>query len=260
MIDLSQYKQDLWKQYNWYINEYSNMNDNNSLNVRLIHMDPSQSNWDNIGGALENWSSVLTQLKWHVYENVPLFQNAPSTTSNAPHSVDAIQTFTASIKFIIEPLPNDMLMYYDDPSNTVYTITDVRFNKTIQNNIKLFDIDLQTAYVDDQEVFNLLNIAEHQFYNQFNQKLFDYFTFKNTYLPIIETMDEIIRKCNNKFDPNSETYTCKEINNIVRQIKRCSRYGAISSLKTPFGENEIPCENGDLVLLDKLYKLKDILC
>jgi len=260
MLVNSQYKQDLWNEYNYLINNYNHQNDSYSVNCRLIHMNSDESNYDNVGGSLENWRSSLTQLKWDVYENVPLFMNAPATTSNDTMSVNSLQSFTASLKFVYEPMPNDMLMFYDDQSVTVYHITSVRFHKTIQHPLKIFEVDLQTTPIKSSEVFEHLNILTHNFFNEYNIKLFDYLDYYNNYVPILLDIKNIIREANGYFDKRLEHYGCKSLTDKIKYIKSNSHYGAISQLHTPLNETDEICDNSIQPLLDKLQRVEDLLC
>jgi hypothetical protein len=267
MFDFFQYKQSLWQEYNNLFNKYSHINDSYSVNVRLLWLDPEASNWDSVGGALQNWSSILTQTKWRVYENIPLFQNAPSITQTATHQVqESLQAFTATIKFTITPKPNDMVMFYDDASATVYKINDVRFHRTIEDNLKVFECDLESAPVSADTVYDNLNVLSHEYLDQFNFKLFDFETWMNTYQPVLDQIESIITTANNYFDWRRERYNIDEFNSLVQDIKRCSKMGSITRLGTPFSDCDDKCiqlvdaEAEAQELYNKLLLLKDILC
>ncbi len=264
MIDNFNYKQQLLIEYLDLFNKYQMHNASSSLNCRFIHLSP-ESNYDNIGGAVENWSSKLTQLKWDVYENVPLFQNAPATTS-VDEYFQANQSTSVTIKFIdIEPLPNDMIMFYDDSSVTVYKIDNITFHKTIQHNNEIFGCDISTAPVDSETVFNNLNILQHKYFDQYNNKLFDYLDWMDNYQPILDSLEQIRQDLNNYYDFRNETYSYFELNDIIKYIVQNSFYKSIlATYNIPFGDySQAPSiqENPDAsTLYEKLIKLKEILC
>lgn len=248
MINDFDYKQSIWQEYNSLFNKYAPINDSYSVNCRLIHMDPGTSNLDNIGGSLQNWSSRLTQLNWQVYENVPLFTNAPAITSEGQLNAEDMQSFTATIKFIYEPLPNDMLMFYNDPSETVYHITAVRYHKTIQDNIKIFEVDLQTTPIETEFLFDNLSIESHQYYNFFNKKLYDYILFREQYKPILDNLEGIIRETNAIFLDDYEMYRVYEYNTLISDILQHSHWGSILKFKIPFGFNTMAQDEIDKLL------------
>jgi len=263
MIDFTQYKQDIWKEYTDLNNRFAQLNDSGSVNCRLIHLNTDRSVWDNVGGSLQNWSSILTQLQWDVYENVPLFANVPSTTSEGPLVKEAIQSFTATLKFKgVEPLPNDMLTYYDDPSGTVYHIKQVRFHKTVQHSINIFEIDLETTPLNQETFYNDLAIENHYYYDQYNTKLFDFWYFNSKLRPVLENVKEIVREVNGFFDNKKEVYTDYTLNTLVSDLLKCSKYGALTKLRIPFGDysdtQNVLDPNSEIY--SNLEKLKEILC
>ena len=278
MINDFNYKQSIWQEYDYLFNKYAPINDSYSINCRLIHMNSKTSNLDNIGGSLQNWSSRLTQLNWQVYENVPLFTNAPAITSEGQINAEDMQSFTATLKFVYEPLPNDMLMFYDDPSETIYYITTVRYHKTIQNNIKIFEIDLQTTPIETEFLFNNLSIETHQYFNFFNKKLYDYVYFREQYKPVLDELENIIRETNVAFLEKYEIYRIYEFNILISEILKGSHWGSILKFKVPFGLemltqdelNKLLDQNiitklqfeptSTLELHSKLQKIKDIFC
>ena len=272
------YKQAIWREYNYLFNKYASINDSYSINCRLIHMNPETSNLDNIGGSMQNWSSRLTQLNWRIYENVPLFTNAPAITSEGQLNAEDMQSFTATVKFIYEPLPNDMLMFYDDPSQTIYHITAVRYHKTIQSNLKVFEVDLQTTPIDIDTFYDNLAIESHEYFNFFNKKLYDYLYFREQYKPVLDDIDKIIRKTNDYFNEWHEMYKVVEYNMLISEILRISHWGAILEFKVPIGfeklteeEIESMVEQGTMVklefasineqeLYETLLKIREIFC
>ncbi len=266
MFDYSRYKQQLWQEYNNLFNKYSHWNDSFSVNARLIMLDLEESNWDSVGGALQNWSSKLTQLKWRVYENIPLFQNAPAITQFSAHgNTETSQSFTATIKFIKTPKPNDMLMFYDDSSLTIYKINDVRFHRTIEEPLKLFECDFETAPIAAETLYDNLNFLSHELLNQFNYKLYDFEYWMREYQPLLDNIEEFSREVNSYFDFKKERYIIAEFNNLITELKQCSKLGSVTQLKLPLTSCDDSCENADRdeqtqnVFL-KLLKLKEITC
>jgi len=266
MFDYSRYKQNLWAEYNDLFNKYAYWNDSYSVNTRLILLDTENSVWDNVGGALQNWSSRLTQLKWRVYENIPLFQNAPAVTQFSAHgNTETSQSFTATLKFIKTPHPNDMLMFYDDNSHTVYKINDVRFHRTIEDSLKIFECDFETAPIKSETLYDNLNILSHELFNQFNYKLYDFEYWMREYQPLLDNVEQLCREVNMYFDYKLEHFNIVEFNQVIRDLKKCSKLGSVTQLKIPLTNCNDDCLNADqddqtLELLEKLLKLKEITC
>jgi len=266
MFDYFKYKQQLWTEYNGLINKYAKQNDSLSVNVRLLYIDLDESNWDSVGGSVSYWDKHLSQLKWRVYENIPLFQNAPAITQNSGYEhTETLQNFTATIKFNIIPKPNDLLMFYDDSSSTVYRIIDVRFHRTIEEPLKIFECDFESAPIKPDTLYDQLNIISHEFLNQFNYKLYDYELWMAEYQPILDNVVQLIRDTNKYFDLKNERYTITEFNDLVKDIKINSKLGAVTQLKTPFTPCDDSCssiENNTEAreIYEKLIKLKEITC
>jgi len=267
MFDYNSYKQQIMLEYNSLFNKYASLNDSYSLNVRLLYMDTDNSDWDNIGGSLGLWDKKLSQLTWKIYENVPLFQNAPAVTQFDPHqTIESSQSFTATIKFLIVPKPNDLLMFYDDNSNTVYRITDIRFHRSIENILNIFECDFESAPLKADSLYDKINVESHQYYNVFNSKLYDFDTWMTDYQPILDSVSSITVNANIYFDFKNERYTINEFNSLISDLKSNSKLGSITDLKTPFTECDSSCLDLSSAgaqaqnLYDKLNKLKEITC
>ena len=267
MFNFTEYKQQIWQEYNDQINKFAQLNDSYSVNCRLLHIDLKESNWDTVGGSTSYWSKTLSQLNWKIYENVPLFQNAPAVTQFDPNgTVESSQSFTASIKFVETPRPNDLLMFYDDSSNTVYRITDVNFHRTIENELKLFECNLESAPVKTDTIYDQINVIDHTYYNAFNYKLYDFETWMSEYQSVLDNVKNIIRTANQYFDQKTEKYNIKEYNTLIKSIKQQSKLGSVTQLMTPFTD----CNNDCIMLADadsnandiykQLLKLKEITC
>jgi len=267
MYDYFKYKQNLLIEYNNLFNKYSHQNDSYSVNCRLLYLDTDNSNWDSVGGSLSRWDQKLNQLNWKIYENVPLLQNAPAITQFDSHeSTETFQTFTATIKFNIIPKPDDLLMFYDDASNIVYRISDVRFHRNTESVIKNFECDFESAPIDANKIYNTLRVESHEYYNQFNCKLYDFNNWMSTYQPVLNNIDQIVIDTNKYFDPRSEKYNIIEFNQTIKDIKINSKLGAVTRFETPFGKcnpNECSAASDNPEtnnLYDKLVKIKEITC
>jgi len=266
MFDYFKYKQQLWAEYNDLFNKYAKLNDSYSVNTRLLYIDLDKSNWDSVGGSVSYWDKHLSQLKWRVYENVPLFQNAPAVTqSSGSEHTETLQNFTATIKFNVTPKPNDLLMFYDDSSATVYRITDVRFHRTIEEPLKIFECDFESAPVKTETLYERLNVISHEILNQFNYKLYDFELWMTEYQPILDNIIQIIRDTNKYFDFRNERYSIVEFNNLIKEIKTNSKLGAVTQLKTPLTLCDDSCDpvknNPEAYeIYEKLIKIKEITC
>ena len=267
MFDFTTYKQQLWQEYNDLFNRFSQLNDSYSVNCRLLHVDLDNSNWDSVGGSTSYWSKTLSQLNWKIYENVPLFQNAPAVTQfSANETTETSQSFTATIKFTEVPRPNDLLMFYDDPSNSVYRITDVNFHRTIEDELKIFECTFVSAPVKSETIYDQITVESHLYYNPFNRKLYDFDTWMTDYQPILDDVSNIVRSANGYFDQKMERYTITEYNSLIKDIKQNSKLGAVTQLETPFTDCDDSCtalsnagtDANDLYA--QLSKLKEITC
>jgi hypothetical protein len=124
----------------------------------------------------------------------------------------------------------------------------------------LFEVDLQTTPVISTEVYDNLNIHSHEYFNEFNNKLFDFQDYYYNYIPVLKDVVNIIREANSYFDKYKESYMCRELNNKILYIKKNSHYGAISQLYTPLSDIVDPCGFEYKPLLDKLQRIEEILC
>ena len=267
MIDYSNYKQSLWAEYNDIFNKYSKWNDSFSVNARLIYMDIDNSNWDTVGGSVDYWNKGLSQLSWKIYENVPLFQNAPAVTqqSSGSETTETKQSFTATLKFIVTPKPNDLLMYYNDSSNTVYRITSVRFSRTAEGPLQIFECDFESAPILLSTLYENLNVTSHELLNEYNHKLYDFETWVTDYEPILENATQIVRDTNSYFDEKLERYNVQEFNPLIKDLLINSKLKSVTDFKAPFADCDDSCVSKDSSdtladLYDKLNKLKEITC
>jgi len=265
MIDFTDYKQKLWAEYNDIFNKYAKWNDSFSVNTRLIYMDIENSNWDSVGGSVDYWNKNLSQLNWIIYENVPLFQNAPAVTQNGSESTEMKQNFTATIKFIITPKPNDLLMYYDDASSTIYRITDVRFSRTAEGPLNIYECVFESAPIALDTLYDNLNVTSHELLDQYNYKLYDFDDWMQEYQPILDSANNIISSVNSYFNDKYERFTVTEFNGLVRDLLLNSKLKSLTELKVPFTDCDSSCNSKDdgattSDLYDKLLKLKEITC
>jgi len=228
-MNINQYMYNVYDEYleRYYINalQYSS---NNGLIIRYFKILVDESyNFD----SETNIQTDYKNFKYAIYDFVPIIDAQPPvsqayfdpTMQGTSYNV----TMTITIAGIPNPLPGDMLHYYDITGNNeidtkeIFRVRYVNYIRSINNKFPIYQLDIEYAPISRETLDQIAatNVIKHYYWdNETNQFIssdkYKYFTF------LAKNRENYLNKVYEIYDDVKAGYHYCKLNSIFKIIQR----------------------------------------
>jgi len=263
-LNINQYMYNVYDEYTerYYINAL-NYSKNSGLIMRYFKILVDESyNFDSETSIQTDYKNF----KYAIYDFVPIIDGQPQMTQSffdpIQQGTSYITTMTITIGGIKNPLPGDMMHYYDisgnqeiDPTK-IFRIKNVNYIRSINKKFPIYQIELETApmtkdvldWIEENNV--LRNYYWNNETNKFLQdKQYDY------YLSLINNREDYLNIINSLYNATKSSFQYCKLNSIFRIIQKKFEFNTkIIDPDTKFADLNL---KDFMAKFSKFYKLQN---